>query len=90
MTGLIESDLNGMGALETTQYLRGRLYVYVDSLLGIFTYNEEQIDAVNDFLYTVLRLIVVYLKKFPKLIPLVSFRPINQVFVIVCVGEGEL
>ena len=41
----------------------------------------------NDFLYTVLRLIVVYLKKLPKLVHLVRVR-INQV--LVRAGEGQL
>lgn len=30
---LIDDDLNGLGAFETTQYFRGQLYIYVDFLL---------------------------------------------------------
>ena len=60
-----------MGALETTQYLRGRLYVYTDFLLGYSSYIEDQVDAVNNFLYSVLKLIVTYFKKVPKLMHLV-------------------
>ncbi len=61
---LIENDFNLLGAFETTQYLRGKLYIYVDFLLGGPIFKNEVIDAVNDFLYTVLRMIVAYLKKF--------------------------
>ena len=55
---LTESDLNGLGAFETTQYLRGTLYIYVDFLLQNGQYSDESIDAINDFLYQVLRLII--------------------------------
>jgi hypothetical protein len=30
---LLDDDLNGLGAFETTQYFRGTLYIYVDFLL---------------------------------------------------------
>lgn len=72
--------MNGLGAFETTQYLRGQLYIYVDFLLQGGSYTSEQVDAINDFLYNVLRLIVTWLKKIPKLIPLVSLQTdrINQ------------
>jgi hypothetical protein len=53
--------------------LRGTLYVYVDFLLGGGPYTEEQTDAINAFLYLVLRLIVTWLKKLPKLVGLVKF-----------------
>mmetsp|Transcript_9589 Transcript_9589/g.9224 ORF Transcript_9589/g.9224 Transcript_9589/m.9224 type:complete len:87 (+) Transcript_9589:372-632(+) len=67
---LIESDLQGLGAVETTQTIRGNFYIYVDFLMGTPILKEEEIDAVNDYLYTVLRLIVAYLKKVPKLLHL--------------------
>lgn len=60
MEKLIESDFTNLNAFDITQYLRGRFYIYVDFLLGANTYTEEQIDAVNDFLYAVLRLIVAW------------------------------
>ena len=69
---MIESELSGLGAFETSQYFRGSFYIYVDFLLGSNTYTEEQIDAVNDFLYSVLRLIHTWLKKVVKLLPLVK------------------
>jgi hypothetical protein len=63
-----------MGAFETTQYLRGKLYIYVDFLLGSPQYNnEEQLEAVLEFMYSVLRLIVTWIKKLPSLMPLVIF-----------------
>lgn len=69
----MESDLNGLGAFMTTQYLRGSLYVYVDFLLGSTFASEEEVDSVNDFLYTVLKFIGQWLKKVLVLMPLVSF-----------------
>lgn len=36
------------------------------------TYTREQVDAVNDFICAVLKLIVTWLQKLPKLMPLVS------------------
>lgn len=71
---MIDEDLNGLGAFETTQYFRGQLFIYVDMLLGSGDYDDEQVDAINDFLYTVLRLIVTWLKKVPKLMHLVSLN----------------
>ena len=47
---LIDDDLNGLGAFETTQYFRGRLYVFVDFLLQNGKFSEEEADAVNDFI----------------------------------------
>lgn len=74
MQKLIDSELNGLGAFETTQYLRGHLYIYVDFLMQNGQYLNERADAVNDYIYHVLRLIVIWLKKIPKLIPLVSIK----------------
>ncbi|CDW78729.1 UNKNOWN [Stylonychia lemnae] len=74
---LIESDLNGVGAFHTTQYLRGDLYIYVDFLLQHSPYTDEEIDAINDFMYCVIRLIVTWLKKLPKLLHLQSQIKVN-------------
>lgn len=71
---MIDDDLNGLGAFETTQYFRGQLFIYVDTILGSGDYDDEQVDAINDFLYTVLRLIVTWMKKVPKLMHLVSLK----------------
>jgi hypothetical protein len=60
---LIDDDLNGLGAFETTQYLRGRLYVFVDFVLQNGKFSEEEADAVNDFITQVLRLITAWFKK---------------------------
>ena len=40
--------------------------------MGTPVFKEEEIDAVNDYLYTVLRFVVTYLKKVPKLLYLVE------------------
>ena len=68
---MIEDDLNGLGAFETTKYFRGQLYIYVDFLLGSNSYGNDQLDAANDFIYAVLRLITTWLKKVVRLMPLV-------------------
>jgi len=60
---MIASDLEGKTAHDTTQYLRGHLYVYSDFLLGL-TFDDPKILAeVIDFQKAVLRLVVTYLRK---------------------------
>jgi hypothetical protein len=60
---MIANDLEGKSAHDTTQYLRGHLYVYSDFLLGM-TFDDPKILAeVIDFQKAVLRLVVTYLKK---------------------------
>ena len=60
---MIDDDLNGLGAFETTQYLRGRLYIFVDFLLQNGKFSSEEADAANDFIVQVLRLITAWFKK---------------------------
>jgi len=56
-----------MTAFETTQYIRGELFVYVDFLLGNSFTELEVLAEVENFIKSVLRLIVVWLKKLPTL-----------------------
>lgn len=80
---LIDDDLNGLGAFETTQYLRGRLYIFVDFLLQNGKFTAEEADAVNDFIVQVLRLITAWFNKAQKLIPLYSQIKLNfELFLI--------
>lgn len=69
----MESDLSGLSAFETTQYIRGHLYIYVDHLLQSGDpRTPADIDAIIDYVNHVLQLIVAWLKKIPKLIHLYS------------------
>lgn len=54
----------GMNAHETTQYLRGRLFVYTDFLMSANTasYSEEDTEEIDDYLRSVLRLVVAWLR----------------------------
>jgi hypothetical protein len=61
----VERDFNGYSAPAITQYLRGKLFVFVDFLLSnnTITYSETDIDEINELIKAVLRLIVAWLKK---------------------------
>ena len=52
---------------ELTQYLRGRLYVYVDFLMANLYDDPQVLPAVVDFLKRVLKLIAAWLRRFPGL-----------------------
>lgn len=54
----------GMSAHETTQYLRGRLFVYTDFLMSAngVAYSEEATEEIDDYLRSVLRLVVAWLR----------------------------
>jgi hypothetical protein len=54
-----------------TQYIRGQLYIYLDFLLQNNKYQADEVDAINDFVYTVLRFIIGWFRRAKKLIPLV-------------------
>lgn len=68
----MDDDFSGYGAFHTTQYLRGQLYIYLDFLLQNNKYQPEEADAINDFVYTVLRFVIAWFRRAKKLIPLVS------------------
>ena len=56
-------------AYDLTQYLRGKLFVYVDFLMGApNTYTEEDIDLVIEFLKSAIRCVVAWLKAAPALL----------------------
>ncbi len=59
---MITNDLEGKSAHDTTQYLRGHLYVYSDFLLG-HTFNDNEPPEVIQYQKAVLRLVVTYLRK---------------------------
>jgi hypothetical protein len=61
--GILDSDFGDMTAREVAQYLRGGLFQGVDFLLSANTYSEEEVDEVLEFFYSVIRLIVAWLKK---------------------------
>ena len=66
---LIKNDFRGLTAYELTQYLRGKLFVYVDFVMGQGgqSYTEEEAVAVDQLLRAVLRLIVAWLNKLPQI-----------------------
>ena len=57
---LINSDFEDIAPTTLTQLIRGRIFIYVDFLLGTNNYTDEQVDAINDFLYCILRMIVAW------------------------------
>lgn len=59
---MIASDLEGKSAHDTTQYLRGHLYVYSDFLLGL-TFEPKDLPDVIQYQKAVMRLVVTYLRK---------------------------
>jgi hypothetical protein len=61
-----------------TQYIRGQLYIYLDFLLQNNKYQADEVDAINDFVYTVLRFIIGWFRRAKKLIPLYSQIKVNS------------
>jgi len=59
------NQFQGMTAFQTTQYLRGGLFVYCDFLLSGTTsaYSEEETEAIDEYLRSVVRLVVAWLLK---------------------------
>ena len=56
-------------AHDVTQYLRGRLFIYVDFLMAHeYKKPEEAIPRVISFLHLVVKLIVKWLELFPSLL----------------------
>lgn len=70
MDGLIKNYLKGLGAIETTQFYRGLIFIYLDHLLGkTYESNEsEQLEVAIKFTKKVLELIATYLKILPSLL----------------------
>lgn len=70
---MIDADFQQLDAYQTTQYFRGKLYMYVDFLLSA-DYPEEveqaTLDAVIDFLNLVIKLVVQWMKKITTMGPL--------------------
>lgn len=58
-----------MGAFETTQLLRGTIFVNLDFLMTTYTYQDtEEIEIAKAYIKAVLRLIVKYFQLLPNLI----------------------
>ena len=67
----INSDFEGVSSTMITQLLRGKIYVAIDFFLGSNSYSEEQVDAINDLINTVLKMVVAWQKKLITLLPFV-------------------
>ncbi len=75
---IIEDGLNGLSAFDATQYFRGELFVYLDLLFSNNDYDDKSLVEVNEFIEIVIQLIVVWMQKCVRLLPLVSkFELIN-------------
>lgn len=66
---LIANDLTGLSAWQTTQYLRGDLYIHQDFLMHSSP-PEEHRDEVLEFHYLMLDFVNCWLQKAPKLLHL--------------------
>lgn len=66
---MIESELEGMTAFDTTQYLSGKLFIYIDALLGDQYENiaPDVFCQIETFFKAVIRLIIVWMKKVPTM-----------------------
>lgn len=80
MINVIKNNFSGLGAFETTQFLRGELYVAVDTVLTQEYESEEQVDQVIEFINVVLELVVAWLRKVPSLLPLVRSYLLTKKF----------
>jgi len=68
LTEVIESKFGSLtSAFEVTQYLRGKLFCYVDFLMANeYKDPEHEIPEVIEFLKDVLKLIVLWVDVFPR------------------------
>lgn len=64
---MTKSNLEGMSAHDTTQWLSGELFVYVDALLSDTYPDETVLPKIDQFMKAVLRLITVWLVKIPQM-----------------------
>ena len=64
---MVHNDFRGNTAHELTQYLRGKLFVYIDFIMGQATYTEAEADEIYELLRAAVRLIVAWLKKMPSI-----------------------
>jgi hypothetical protein len=83
---LIERDLERMTAREITQLFRGHLFVYIDFLMSGShrKLSNDHIDMLDEFNKTFLRLMIVWLRKVPKLFKtaLKDYKKNNDMFLI--------
>jgi hypothetical protein len=65
---IIDKDFtNFETATKVTQFIRGELYFYIDSLISLFTStNSEDIPAIFDFMQEVFKLILKWMEIFPN------------------------
>ncbi len=60
---------------EVTQYLRGKFYIYIDFLLSNeYKDPEKEIVPVAEYLVLVVRLVAIWLGRFPDLLKSVSYK----------------
>ena len=64
----IEKDFTNFESPYTlTQFIRGELYFYIDSLISLFTStNSEDIPAIFEFMTEVFKLILKWMEIFPN------------------------
>lgn len=65
----MSKDLRGLGAFETTQYIRGTLFIMVDYVLGYDMNGDAALlDHTIVFLYKVIDFTVKYLTLLPTML----------------------
>ena len=64
---MIDSGLEGLQAHDTTQWLSGELFTYVDALLADTYPDQTILIKIDQFMKLVLRLIVTWLVKIPQM-----------------------
>jgi hypothetical protein len=81
---LVANDFRGLSAYELTQYLRGKIFVYVDFLLSQGMYTESECLEVNELLRATVRLIVAWLNKMPSIMQkcLVDLRREPELYLV--------
>ena len=75
---IIEKDFaNFENPYKVTQFIRGELYFYIDSLISLFTAtNAEDIPAIFEFMQEVFKLILKWMEIFPNYLQ--SFNECQQ------------
>lgn len=70
MDALIRSNLKGLGAIETTQFYRGTIFVALDTIMGRIyePSDEELLKLAVPFIKKTLELICIYIRLIPEML----------------------
>lgn len=76
---------NGMGPIELTQFVRGRLYFHLDSLMSLSNSTcEDDLPSIFEFVQAYIELVKVWMSEFPRYLPEYHASLLTPALVCVC------